>query len=255
MEATRSEAERAAEALRHEQERARMTRVNRQPAYGAPVDLVKMRADGAGSVQILTADWDLLPSRARFSPDGAHVYFSGGISGNTHLFRVSSAGAQVEQVTEGDRRLSGFSFSSAFDRIAYSMTDSARPSEMYVAELGTAADRKLTGFNDAFVEEVRLPTAKRISYPSDDGTEIEGWVLLPPGYDAANGPYPLILVIHGGPHGAYGNSFAFEQQLYAANGHVKWFALITNGVKSSKLSKHYTFFCDQNYSISFSHKT
>ena len=220
VEATQSEAERAAEALRHEQEQARMTRVDRQPAYGAPVDLVKMRADGTGFVQILTAAWDLLPSQARFSPDGAHVYFSGGIGGNTHLFRVPAAGAQVEQVTDGDRRLSGFSFSSAFDRVAYRMTASARPSEMYVAELGAATDRKLTGFNDAFVEEVRLATAERIRYSSDDGTEIEGWVLLPPGYDDANGPYPLILAIHGGPHGAYGNSFAFEQQLYAANGHV-----------------------------------
>jgi dipeptidyl aminopeptidase/acylaminoacyl peptidase len=140
---------RAIEALRHEQERARMTRVDRQPAYGSPVDLVKIRADGTGLAQILTADWDLLPSRPQFSPDGAHVYFSAGVGGNTHLFRVPSAGAQVEQVTAGDRRLNGFSFSSAFDQVAYGVTDSARPSEMYVAELGAATDRKLTGFNDA----------------------------------------------------------------------------------------------------------
>ena len=220
VEAAQPEEERIAEELRHEHERARNTRINRQPAYGAPVDLVKMRADGTGFGQILTADWDLQPSQPRFSPDGAHVYFNGGISGNSHLFRVPSAGAQVEQVTDGDRRLGGFSFSSAFDRVAYTMTDSARPSEMYVAELGAATDRKLTGFNDALVDGVRLPTAERILYPSDDGTEVEGWVLLPPGYDAASGPYPLILAIHGGPHGAYGNSFAFEQQLYAANGHV-----------------------------------
>ena len=224
VEATQSQAEREAEALRHEQERARLPRSNREPAYGAPVDLVKMRADGTGFVQILTAAWDLLPSQPRFSPDGAHVYFSGGIGGNSHLFRVPSAGGPVEQVTEGDRRLSGFSFSSAFDRIAYRMTDSTRPSEMYVAVLGAATDETLTAFNDAFVEDVRLPTAERILYPSDDGTEIEGWVLLPPGYDAANGPYPLILAIHGGPHGAYGNSFAFEPQLYAANGHVVVYA-------------------------------
>jgi len=220
VEASQSEEERIAEELRHEQEEARLGRVERQPGYGAPVDLVKMRADGGGFVQVLTASWDLLPSQARFSPDGGHVCFGGGVSGNTHLFRVPSAGAQVEQVTEGDRQLSGFSFSTAFDRIAYSVTDSARPSEMYVAELGDSDDRRLTGFNEAFVEEVQLPTAERIRYPSDDGTEVEGWVLLPPGYDPADGPYPLILTIHGGPHGAFGNRFSFEHQLFAANGHV-----------------------------------
>ena len=109
VEAAQPEEERIAEELRHEHERARNTRINRQPAYGAPVDLVKMRADGTGFGQILTADWDLQPSQPRFSPDGAHVYFNGGISGNSHLFRVPSAGAQVEQVTDGDRRLGGCS--------------------------------------------------------------------------------------------------------------------------------------------------
>ena len=68
-----------------------MTRVARQPAYGAPIDLVKMRADGTVLAQILTTDWDLRPSQPRFSPDGAHVYFSAGIGGNSHLFRVPSA--------------------------------------------------------------------------------------------------------------------------------------------------------------------
>jgi dipeptidyl aminopeptidase/acylaminoacyl peptidase len=43
---------------------------------------------------------------------------------------------------------------------------------------------------------------------------------LPPrGYDASK-KYPLILSTHGGPHGAYGNDFSLQFQLWAANGYV-----------------------------------
>ncbi len=70
------------------------------------------------------------------------------------------------------------------------------------------------------MERFSLAAARSIRYPSQDGTEIEGFVLLPDGYDAAKGPYPLILAIHGGPHGAYGYDFDFELQLFAQQGYV-----------------------------------
>jgi dipeptidyl aminopeptidase/acylaminoacyl peptidase len=40
-----------------------------------------------------------------------------------------------------------------------------------------------------------------------------------------NRTYPLILAIHGGPHGAYGNDFSFHRQLLSASG---YFVLYTN---------------------------
>lgn len=69
------------------------------------------------------------------------------------------------------------------------------------------------------MSDLNLSQAQRILYPSKDGTEIEGWVLRPRGYDPAK-KYPLILSTHGGPHGAYGNDFSFQFQLWAANGYV-----------------------------------
>ncbi len=74
--------------------------------------------------------------------------------------------------------------------------------------------------NDAFLSEVEIRPAERLLYPSKDGTQIEGWVILPRGYDATSGKYPLILNIHGGPHGAYTNSFSAQFQLFAANGYA-----------------------------------
>lgn len=186
--------------------------------HGGPVDVYTMPSVG-GELKNLTASWDLLPGNTQWNPDGSLIYFSGGIGGGAHLFRVPSTGGAVEQATRGDRSLSGFSISAAFDRLAYTATDSTHPSEIFVSGLTGANEKKLSGFNDALTGELSLSRAQRIVYPSKDGTEIEGWVLLPRGYDAAK-KHPLILSTHGGPHGAYGNDFSLQFQLWAANGYV-----------------------------------
>ena len=59
---------------------------------------------------------------------------------------------------------------------------------------------------------------RNIHFNSADGTEIEGWVYFPPGFQEGT-RYPTILRIHGGPNGMYGVAFAFEPQLLAANGY------------------------------------
>ncbi len=187
--------------------------------HGGPVDVYRMPADG-GEMNNLTASWDLLPGNPTWSGDGRFIYFSGGIGGSSQLFRVPAAGGDVEQVTKGERSLTGFSLSSAFDHVAYAATDSTHPLEVFAARVDGSAEKKLSGFNDALIGELSLSVAERIVYPSKDGTQIEGWVLRPRDYDPAKQKYPLILSIHGGPHGAYGNDFAFEFQLLAANGYL-----------------------------------
>jgi acylaminoacyl-peptidase len=65
-----------------------------------------------------------------------------------------------------------------------------------------------------------LGAVEQISYKSSaDQRSIQGWLVKPPGFDAAK-KYPLLLEIHGGPFTNYGGHFAAEIQLYAAAGYV-----------------------------------
>ena len=187
--------------------------------HGGAVDIYRMSAEG-GQMKNLTANWDLLPGNTAWSSDGGFIYFSGGIAGSNHLFRVAAAEGAVEQVTKGERGLNGFSMSGTFERMAYAATDSTHPSEVFSARIDGADEKKLSGFNDSLIGELNLSPAERILYPSKDGTQIEGWVLRPLGYDPSKAKYPLILNAHGGPHGAYGNDFSFQFQLLAANGYL-----------------------------------
>jgi dipeptidyl aminopeptidase/acylaminoacyl peptidase len=195
--------------------------------HGAAIDLYRLPVDAhpenATRWQNLTPTWDLIPGRPAVDETGRWVLFDGEIGGDRHLFRVPLAGGAVEQVTNGGRRLSGFSLSANDARVAYAATDPAHPSEVYVASLDASCvdhlmhcERRLSNVNAAFLSDVRLDTATRIVFPSKDGTTVEGWLLMPP--HAGGAKFPLILAIHGGPHGAYGNNFDFEMQLFAAKG-------------------------------------
>src|SRR5262249_58156622 len=107
---------------------------------------------------------------------------------------------------QGDRVLSGFGFSAAFDRVAYTGADPTHPSEVFSARIDGANQKKLSGVNDAFLNEVELRPAERLLYPSKDGAQIEGWVILPRGYNAASGEYPLFLNIHGRPPSCFSHN-------------------------------------------------
>jgi dipeptidyl aminopeptidase/acylaminoacyl peptidase len=186
---------------------------------GGPDDLVVIPA-GGGRETVLTADWDYLPSGPMWSPDSKYVYFSGGIGGTTHFFRVSPADSRVEQITNGERRISGLNVDRDFTKMAFLVGRFEAPSEISIANIDGTGERQLTHILDAFTKDVTLGTSERLNFKSADGTPVEGWLLYPYGYRADGGPYPLIVSNHGGPHSAVEYGFDFKSQYFAANGYL-----------------------------------
>ena len=183
---------------------------------GSPIDVYLFPANG-GTGRNLTADWDDMPGAPHWSEDGKSIYFHAGVKGTAHLFQISVADAKVTQVTKGDRVLGDVSM--AGDMMAYTVATSEHPVEVYAGSL-KGGETKLTGVQDALMAQLQPGKVERIRYDSKDGTSIDGWVVLPPGYDAKGAAYPLVLTIHGGPHGEYTSAFAFEEQLIAAGGYI-----------------------------------
>jgi dipeptidyl aminopeptidase/acylaminoacyl peptidase len=198
--------------------------------HGGSRDLFVRLAAGGEPVN-LTATWDLEPGDSRWSPDAKFLYFTADTHGETHLFRVAApaaAGApapKVEQVTKGPRRIGGFSYDRAFTKMAFTVGQLEAPSEIYVANIDGTGEKKLTDVHQGTHDEIAFSKSDRLTWKSKDGTEIEGWITYPYGYDRARGPYPLIVFSHGGPHASVGYSFDFKKQFFAANG---YFVLDTN---------------------------
>jgi dipeptidyl aminopeptidase/acylaminoacyl peptidase len=194
--------------------------------HGGPRDLYIRAVDGTGAPSNLTASWDLEPTNAQWSPDSKFIYFTAETGGETHLFRVpASPGAKVEQVTKGPRRLGNLTIDKAFTTIAYTVGQHEAPGDLYAANIDGTNERRLTDVNHDLVAELALSKGERLQWKSPDGASIEGWLLAPANYDSARGPYPLVVVSHGGPHAATGYVFDFKKQFFAANG---YFVLDTN---------------------------
>ncbi|MEZ4417733.1 MAG: prolyl oligopeptidase family serine peptidase [Gemmatimonadota bacterium] len=192
--------------------------IDRALDHGGPTDLYVRPADG-GEPLNLTAEWDLDAGRPMWSPDGRWLYFTAGIGGATHLFRVAPTGGPVEQVTTGERRIRDLDIDAAFRRMTYTVGTFDRPDDVWSADIDGSDERKLTDVHRDFLDGVATSPGERITWQSYDGTEIEGFLLSPFGYDPEGGPYPLIVVNHGGPHSASGYGFDFKSQLFAASGY------------------------------------
>lgn len=203
------------------------------PARGEQTDILVQEVGSDGSLRglalNLTADWDLRPGAPSWSQDGGEIRFSAGTGGNSHLFAVAAAGGGIRQVTAGDRRLSGFSFSTDDRVMAFTATDPVTPAELYVAAGDGSTEQKATGFNDDWLSDIALMPAERIAWMMDDSIEVEGWVVRPVD-EVAGGSYPMVLKIHGGPHSAYGNTFFPTFHVLSAAG---FYVLYTNPRGSS----------------------
>ena len=180
------------------------------PERGAETDvmLVDLGPDGSfqGAPRNLTADWDLAPGAPSWRADGQAVWFSSGVGGNAHVFEATAAGGPVRQVTSGDRQLSSVSRALDDSVMAYAATDAITPDEVFVARADGAGEQRVSRFNDAWLAEVSRMPAERLTWTVADGTQVEGWLVKPVGYEPGR-QYPMVLKIHGGPHGAYGNTW------------------------------------------------
>jgi dipeptidyl aminopeptidase/acylaminoacyl peptidase len=79
----------------------------------------------------------------------------------------------------------------------------------------------LTHLNDDLLNQLDLPKMEDFWFIAADGTKLQGFLIRPPGFDAAK-KYPVKFLIHGGPQGAWGDdwSYRWNAELFAANGYV-----------------------------------
>ncbi|HUY95185.1 MAG TPA: S9 family peptidase [Terracidiphilus sp.] len=78
-----------------------------------------------------------------------------------------------------------------------------------------------THLNDALLAQLDLPKMQSFWFTAKDGTKVQGFLIPPPGFDPAK-KYPVKFLIHGGPQGAWDDSWSYRwnPELFAANGYV-----------------------------------
>jgi dipeptidyl aminopeptidase/acylaminoacyl peptidase len=192
--------------------------------------LYLMGIDGANP-RVISGALDRSPENLTWAPDGSGVYFGADHDGRGDLFFAPVGGGAVRQVTKGDHQLTfmGLAKTGLAVGVRGTATD---PGNVVAIDTKTGQIRPLTDVNGDLLGTRSLGATEEIWYRSVDDYRVQGWIVKPPGFDPSK-QYPLMLAIHGGPHGMYSISTGymwFEWQYYANQGYV---VLYTNPRGSS----------------------
>jgi dipeptidyl aminopeptidase/acylaminoacyl peptidase len=183
-----------------------------------------MKADGTARREI-GAVIDNRQGPPQWSADGAWIYFTVQERGDVRLYRLPSAGGAPEAVAPaaGERGVIG-AWSLARDgTVAFAMTTPGSPSELFIREPGAAA-RRLTELNRDVLAVRAVAPVEALPFKGADGLDVEAFLTMPANRPAGT-THPLIVAIHGGPHGQQGPAFNLKAQVYASKG---WATLMVN---------------------------
>ena len=157
--------------------------------------------------------------------DDGCIVFLGDSAGETRLYElpVGSDGAAIPtKMTAGGELLSGLATDRKARHLVVTGSDPASPSEAYLVKRARTESktsrRRITAHNDPWLGEHSPATMEKFSVERPDW-DIECRLYYPPGFDPAQ-RYPLVLEIHGGPNGAFYDSFVPWHQVLAGAGYL-----------------------------------
>ena len=166
--------------------------------------------------------------------DERRVLFHAIVAGASVLETIDCVSGQVERVGGWPSLHAGLSVDAARRYAVQGYSSLEMTGEVVVVDLAAAETRVITAVNAAVLAAAPPARWERLVVRRG-GLAIDAWLLLPPGFDPA-GRYPLVLDVHGGPHGYYGHSFNAVQQCLATGGMLVAFA---NPRGSSSYGRHF----------------
>lgn len=145
-------------------------------------------------------------------------YFTATIRNASQVFSLDQAGELKPVYTQEG---SVDCIDAAGDKLYFIGMQDMKLQEIYAWNLETSQREQLTSMNQKVLEDVYVAVPQKLTY-ENEGTDLDGWVLLPKDFDPANS-YPAVLDIHGGPKTVYGEVFYHEMQYWANQGYFVFF--------------------------------
>jgi len=184
-----------------------------------------MNADGSNRREIGKAI-DNRQGAPEWSPDGRSVYVTVQERGSVHLYRLPADGGSSQAVLNERGSVGAFALAKGDgrgDRIAYVFTSPNDLGQLYLKD--ATATKALTDLNHDVLAGKAVAEVEAFTFVSNDYKhEVEAFLTKPIGMTPTS-KHPLIVNIHGGPHGQQGPAFNIQNQVYAARG---WATLMVN---------------------------
>ena len=180
-------------------------------------ELFVMRVDGSGMKKI-SANLDRDVGQLTWARDNSGVYFTANDRGTNNMHFASVAGT-VRAITSGPQMFSLGSIA-ATGVVAGTRSTALDPNDVVTFALTTPTQvTRLTSVNADILANKKLGAIEEVWVTSTNNTRVQGWLVKPPNFDPSK-KWPMIMEIHGGPHGMYNVGFSYMYQNFAANGYV-----------------------------------
>jgi dipeptidyl aminopeptidase/acylaminoacyl peptidase len=153
-----------------------------------------------------------------WAPDSKSIYFAASENARGPIYETTMKGRYRKIYDAG----SADAIAPARDgrTIYFAQSTLRRPTDIFsLTRDGRIA--QLTHDNDALLAGLQFGAVTSTTWTGAENTPIQGWIVTPPGFDATK-KYPGIVLIHGGPQGAWndGWSYRWNPQMFAARGYV-----------------------------------
>ena len=183
----------------------------------------------------LLPSWDRNADAYFFAPDMSALYVNTTDAGREKLYRFAleqgTAGAGLVKprgpaTVVGDHNNAAFTLSADGRTLAWVRDAADQPAEVYSAAVtpnGQADTHQVTHENDSLVARLAVNPVEDFWFRGAGGDSVQGFIVKPPQWQTGR-KYPTVLLIHGGPQGAWLDQWhsRWNYQMFAANG----FALV-----------------------------
>lgn len=177
---------------------------------------------GTGKAQSISESLDSPVDEFTFAPDGKTIYLCAEEQGRSPVYTVSVSGGPVRKLlTEGGFH-SDVHVTADGKTLVFSRSSMTKPSEIYSTDAaGDSRTTALTKTNDELIAPFKLRQAEDVTWIGALGKKVSGWIIQPPDFKLSK-KYPLMVLIHGGPQGAWNDNWGYRwnPQIYASAGYV-----------------------------------
>lgn len=171
-----------------------------------------------GTQREITTEWDRSADGLVWAHDNSGLYGSIDDAGTRNIYFIGTNG-RIRQIT-GHTDFPSLDVSSN-GRIVALNHSFLFPPRLVMVNSRNGELTRIDTINDEIMAGIELGRYESVTYTGYGGADIQMWVHYPPGFDE-NKQYPLILLIHGGPHNAITDGFHFRwnAQTFASWGYV-----------------------------------
>jgi len=168
----------------------------------------------------LTDSLDRSVDEILWSPDSQSIFFTFEENGRNVLARVSLKEPTIERLLEG-HTFGSVQLSPDGQTVYFLKQAMHQPAEIYSYDLKEKKLDPLADMNSRLLSDIEMNAAEEFWLDGAGGDKVHGFLVKPPFFDPTT-KYPLVMLIHGGPQGAWGDDFHYRwnAQMFASPGYV-----------------------------------